>query len=129
MHPQVEEEKVEIDNRKKYMIERTIQEELKNGVIEKYVRVYKMGKDDALYFVKCEDCYGPMIGHLEKKCPKEYYSYEDVVKFEKYIESMEGFQEAIWEEMKRTRQEEEKVRVKELEEEVRVKRNIKYKRK
>ena len=71
--------------------------------------------------MKCEDCYGPIVGHLEKKCPKEDYSYEDVVKFEEYIENMEGFQEAIWEEKKRMREEEEKVRVKGLEEEERVK--------
>ena len=91
-HPQVEEEKVEMNIRKNYMTEREIQEELKNGVIEKHVRVYEMGKDDALYFVKCEDCYGPIVGHLEKKCPKENYSYEELVKFEEYVENIKGFQ-------------------------------------
>ena len=45
-----------------------------------------------------------MIGNLKKKCPKEDYSYEYVLKFEEYIENMKGFQEAIWERKKRMRE-------------------------
>ena len=44
----------------------------------------------------CEYCYGPMFGHLKEKCPKVEYSYDDVEKFERYIENIGGFQEAIW---------------------------------
>ena len=82
-----------MDNMKSnYMKVRDIQEELKNVVIENYLEFENTGKYE---FRKCEDCNGPMIGHLKPKCPKVEYSEDDVMKFERYIKNIRGFQEAI----------------------------------
>ena len=87
------EEKVEMDNiRSNYMKESEIQEELKNIRIKIHLEIYY---DGSYKFRKCEYCDGPLLGHLKEKCPKEDYSEDDVKKFEKYIENIGEFKEAI----------------------------------
>ena len=65
-------------------------------------------------FWKCVECYEPILANLEQKCPKVEYSEDDVKKFERYIENIGGFQEAIQEREKRLRDEAVKFRVKKL---------------
>ena len=42
---------------------------------------------------------------MKEKCPKEDYSEDDVKKFEKYIEKIDGFQAEVWETDRRMREE------------------------
>ena len=75
-----------MDNMKSnYMKVSDIQEELKNVVIENYLEFENNGKYE---FWRCEDCNGPMIGHLTAKCPKVEYSDDDVKRFEIYIKNI-----------------------------------------
>ena len=59
-----------------------IEEEMKNVVLENYLDFDVNRKYE---FVFCEDCNGPLIGHMKAKCPKLAYGDEDVKKFENYL--------------------------------------------
>ena len=84
------------------MTERETQEEQKNnGVIRKQVKIVNDIRGKMMILKRCDDCYGPMIGHLEEKCPKVDY----IMKNEKYIEEIEGFLAAVWETYRRIREE------------------------
>ena len=74
------------------MKDNEIPEELKNVEIKNHLEVYY---DVSYEFRKCEYCDEPLLGHLKPKCPKVDYSEDDVKKFERCIENIDEFKEAI----------------------------------
>ena len=60
-------------------------------------------------FTSCEDCNGPLMGHIKAKCPKLAYGDEDVKKFENYLERIGGFKETVWAREKKKQEEMEKI--------------------
>ena len=44
---------------------------------------------------KCAYCYGPLLGHIQPKCPKVKYEQEAVEQFEIYLENLEGVYESL----------------------------------
>ena len=66
-------------------------------------------------FARCEDCNGPLMGHMKAKCPKIAYGDEDVKKFETYLKRIGGFKEALWARDKKNREENEKIEIKKAE--------------
>ena len=63
-------------------------------------------------FSSCEDCNGPLLGHMKAKCPKIGYGDEDVKKFENYLKRIGGFKEALWARDKKNKEENEKIKLK-----------------
>ena len=52
------------------MTEREIEQELENDrVIRNHVKIVNDIRGKMVLLKRCDDCYGPMIGHLEEKCP------------------------------------------------------------
>ena len=100
-----------------YNKESKIEEEMEGVVIENFLDF----DDDGRYkFERCEDCKGPMMGHLKVKCPKVEYSEEDVKRFERYIKNIGGFKEALWARYRKKVEEAEKIRAKEFADAIRV---------
>ena len=110
MHPLEKEERVQMENMKSnYKRESEIEEEMKNVVIENFLDF----DDNSRYeFARCEDCNGPMMGHLKVKCPKLEYGEEDMNKFEVYLKRIGGFKEALWARKKKNKEENEKIEIK-----------------
>ena len=46
-------------------------------------------------FVRCTFCNGPLLGHLEVKCPKVEYDDGTVNRFERYLKGFNGFRQAL----------------------------------
>ena len=42
-------------------------------------------------FRRCPYCYGPLMGHIQSKCPKVRYDKDAVEQFEIYLENLGGF--------------------------------------
>ena len=59
-----------------------IEEEMKNIELEHFLNFDYNGNYE---FASCEDCNGPLLGHLKAKCSKIGYGEEDVKKFENYL--------------------------------------------
>ena len=78
-------------------------------MIENYLEFENNGKYE---FRRCEDCNGPMIGHLKEKCPKVEFSKDDVKRFERYIKNIGGFKEVLLAREKKKVEETEKIRAK-----------------
>ena len=70
-----------------------IQEELKNVKIENHLEFF----GERYEFWKCEECFGPMLGHMIQKCPKIEYDEKVVPAFEIYLKRIGGFKKALWE--------------------------------
>ena len=66
-------------------------------------------------FARCEDCNGPLIGHMKENCPKLAYDSEGMMKFENYLKRIKGFKEAVWAREKKNREENEKIEIKKAE--------------
>ena len=86
-----------------------IEEEMKNVVLENFL---DFDFNSRFKFVNCEDCNGPLMGHMKAKCPKLAYGDEDVKKFETYLKRIGGFKEALWAREKKNREENEKIELK-----------------
>ena len=69
-----------------------IQEELRNVNIENYLKFNFQGNYE---FRRCEYCDGSMLGHMVQKCQKLDYDERVIKKFERHLENIGGFQEAI----------------------------------
>ena len=54
-------------------------------------------------FIHCEDCNGPILGHLTVKYPKLEYDAEVMSKFKNYLKRIGGFKEAVWAREKKRR--------------------------
>ena len=87
--------------KKNYKLCSEIEEEMKNIVIENFLDFDVSGRYE---FASCEDCNGPLIGHMKAKCPKLAYDDEDVKKFENYIKRIGGFKEAVWARKKKNKE-------------------------
>ena len=86
-----------------------IEEEMKNVVLENFLDFDFKGRYE---FASCEDCNGPLMGHMKAKCPKLAYGDEDVKKFETYLKRIGGFKEALWAREKKNKEENEKIEIK-----------------
>ena len=95
-----------------YKKDSEIEEEMKNVVIENFLDFDVTGRYE---FARCEDCNGPLIGHMKAKCPKLAYDSEDMKKFENYLKRIKGFKEAVWAREKKNREENEKIEIKKAE--------------
>ena len=72
-----------------------IAEELKNIGIETFLDFYA---NDDYEFQRCEDCDGPLLGHLEVKCTvKEGVRYgpEVLKSFENWLKRIPGFRDQL----------------------------------
>ena len=92
-----------------YKKESEKEEDMKSDVIENFLDFDDNGRYE---FARCEDCNGPMMGHLKVKCPKLEYGEEDVKKFENYLKRIGGFKEALWARKKKNKEENEKIEIK-----------------
>ena len=80
MHLLEKEERAKVYSMKKnYKLYSEIEEEMKNVVLENFLDFDLNGRYE---FASCEDCNGPLMGHMKAKCPKIAYGDEDVKKFE-----------------------------------------------
>ena len=93
----------------KYKKEGEIKEKMKSLVIENFLDFDDNGRYE---FARCEDCNGPLIGHMKVKCPKLEYGEEDVKKFERYLKRIGGFKEALWARKKKKTEEDESIDIK-----------------
>ena len=79
-----------------------LEEELKHTVIEQVLDFDVTGRYE---FVRCEDCNGPVLGHLKPKCAKLMYDGETLMKFDNYLKRIPGIKELVWAREKRLRDE------------------------
>ena len=94
------------DIKKNYKSCSEVEEEMKIVELENFLDFDYNGKYE---FASCEDCNGPLLGHLKAKCPKITYDEEDVKMFETYLKRVVGFKEAFWARDKKEKEENEKL--------------------
>ena len=68
--------------------------DIKNHGLDEYVKFDNNGRYD---FFKCEDCDGPMLGHLQTKCRNRDHNYDDrtVKSFEGWLERSHEFRRQV----------------------------------
>ena len=79
-------------NKKNYKSDNEIQKELANVNIDNFLDCDYNGKYE---FVRCAHCEGPLLGHLEVKCPRLEYDGGTAKKFETHLKGLEGFRTAL----------------------------------
>ena len=60
--------------------------------------------------MKCEEYFGPMLGHMVQKSPRIECDQKVVQAFEIYLKMKGGFEKALWERETRKEVEREKIR-------------------
>ena len=93
---------------KNYKLASEIEKELKDVDLENFLDFDGKGGFD---FDSCDYCNGPVLGHLEVKCPRLEYDPGDVRKFEKHLKKNKGLKKAL---MKREEERIEKEKAHEL---------------
>ena len=74
----------------------------KNIKIDNYLEFEVNSKYE---FIRCEDCNGPTLGHLQVKCPKIEYDEDVLSKFKNCLKRIWEFKEAVWAREKRKEEE------------------------
>ena len=75
-----------------YQRDSLIEKELENVDIENFLEFDYSGN---YTFLECEYCAGPLIGHIQSKCPKTEYDEKAVGKFQKKIKRMQIFKDKV----------------------------------
>ena len=87
---------------KNYKKDPKLENEFKTIEMENYVRYFDNGQFE---FKECEYCTGPLLGHIQAKCPKVEYDEKGVNKFKKHLKNIGGFEISLRQGYKRYRQE------------------------
>ena len=77
---------------KNYKSDNDIQKELANVNLDNFLDFDYHGQFE---FVRCAFCDGPLLGHLEAKCPRVEYDGGTVSKFERYLKGFSRFRQAL----------------------------------
>ena len=73
--------------------------EIENGLEKAEIEDYMAMNESK--FKRCEYCNGPLLGHIEPKCPKIKYDETEVKRFEKYLGKLREFEKNALEEVGR----------------------------
>ena len=75
-----------------YQRDSLIEKELENVEIENFLEFDYSGN---YTFYECEYCAGPLIGHIQAKCPKVEYEEKAVGKVQMKIKKMQIFKDKV----------------------------------
>ena len=84
-----------------YKKDAEIEAELENVNIENYLEFDYQGRYE---FKECEYCTGPLLGHIQPKCPKVEYDERGVKRFKTHLKNIGGFDASVKKREKEYRQ-------------------------
>ena len=87
---------------KNYKKDPELEKEFLTTKMENYVRYFDGGQFE---FKDCEYCNGPLLGHIQPKCPKIEYDERDVNKFKNHLKNLGEFDTSLRQGYKRYKQE------------------------
>ena len=79
-----------------------MENELNMIEIENYVRFWDNGQFE---FKECEYCTGPLLGHIQSKCPRVEYDEKGVKRFKNHLKNLGGFDACLRRGYKKYKQE------------------------
>ena len=89
VHPLLNKRKTKMDSMlKNYKKDAEIEAELENVNIENYLEFNYQGNYE---FKECEYCTGPLLGHIQPKCPRVEYEERGVKRFKTHHRNLGGF--------------------------------------
>ena len=91
MHPLVDKENMD-SVQTNYKSDNDIQKELANVNLDNFLDFDYNGQYE---FVRCAYCSGPLLGHIEAKCPRLEYDDGKVKRFETHLKGFNGFRQPL----------------------------------
>ena len=77
---------------KNYKKDPELKKEFLTTKMENYVRYFEGGQFE---FKDCEYCNGPLLGHIQAKCPRIEYDERDVNKFKNHLKNLGEFDTSL----------------------------------
>ena len=74
---------------KNYKKDPELENDLKTIEMENYISYYETGQFD---FKECEYCTGPLLGHIQAKCPRLEYDEKTVNRFKNHLRNLGEFE-------------------------------------